>query len=90
VITLASPNGLDVRSGFFQWDRVSTLNLPQRPFGGRFLIPTPVEPAASVPTTVVVNWTAGYGSSPGCNAWPPIDRSKIGSRINPGWPATRK
>ncbi len=26
---------------------------------GRFLIPTPVEPSANVPMTVVVNWTAG-------------------------------
>jgi hypothetical protein len=26
---------------------------------GRFLIPTPVEQSASVPMTVVVNWTAG-------------------------------
>jgi hypothetical protein len=26
---------------------------------GRFLIPTPVEQSASVPITVVVNWTAG-------------------------------
>jgi hypothetical protein len=26
---------------------------------GRFLIPTPVQQSASVPITVVVNWTAG-------------------------------
>jgi hypothetical protein len=26
---------------------------------GRFLIPTPVQPAGVVPFTVVVNWTAG-------------------------------
>jgi hypothetical protein len=37
--------------GFNSWFDVSR--------DGRFLIPTPVEPSANAPMTVVVNWTAG-------------------------------
>ena len=41
---------LDVRTGPFPWFDVSK--------DGWFLIPVPIEQSASVPITVVVNWTA--------------------------------